>query len=87
MHDLLFRRQKALADNDLRRYAAELGLDAEAFGGDRRSPAVRAGSAATWREGWPVARCAAGRRCSSTASSIAGHTDAQTLLAALAARR
>jgi len=40
MHDLLFRRQKALADNDLRRYAAELGLDAEAFEGDRRSPAV-----------------------------------------------
>ena len=40
MPDLLFRRQKALADNDLRRYAAELGLDAEAFEGDRRSPAV-----------------------------------------------
>src|ERR1700730_7019166 len=31
MHDLLFRRQQALADDDLRRYAAELGLDVAAF--------------------------------------------------------
>jgi len=31
MHDLLFHRQKALADDDLRRYAGELGLDGGAF--------------------------------------------------------
>jgi protein-disulfide isomerase len=35
MHDLLFRRQQALADDDLRRYAAELGLDPERFDRDR----------------------------------------------------
>src|SRR5947209_15656799 len=29
MHDALFHRQKALEDDDLRRYATELGLDVE----------------------------------------------------------
>ena len=32
MHDLLFRRQRALEHEDLRRYASELGLDAVRFG-------------------------------------------------------
>lgn len=41
MHDLLFRRQKALADADLRRYADELGLDVERFDEDLRSEAAR----------------------------------------------
>jgi protein-disulfide isomerase len=41
MHDLLFRRQKALADADLRRYAVELGLDAERFDEDMRGEAAR----------------------------------------------
>ena len=40
MHGLLFHRQKALADDDLRRYAAELGLDVSRFDRDRSSPAV-----------------------------------------------
>ncbi|HEY5989570.1 MAG TPA: DsbA family protein [Streptosporangiaceae bacterium] len=35
MHELLFHRQKALADDDLRRYAAELGLDVTRFDRDR----------------------------------------------------
>jgi protein-disulfide isomerase len=35
MHELLFHRQKALEDDDLRRYAGELGLDAERFERDR----------------------------------------------------
>jgi protein-disulfide isomerase len=35
MHDALFRRQKALEDDDLRRYAGELGLDVERFDSDR----------------------------------------------------
>jgi protein-disulfide isomerase len=42
LHELLFHRQKALADGDLRRYAAQAGLDVAAFGRDRASPAVRA---------------------------------------------
>jgi protein-disulfide isomerase len=40
MHELLFHRQKALEDDDLRRYAAQLGLDVTAFDRDRASAAV-----------------------------------------------
>jgi protein-disulfide isomerase len=40
MHELLFRRQKALEDGDLRGYAAQLGLDSTAFERDRSSKAV-----------------------------------------------
>jgi protein-disulfide isomerase len=35
MHDTLFHRQKALEDDDLRRYAADLGLDLARFDRDR----------------------------------------------------
>ena len=40
MHELLFHRQKALGDDDLRRHAAQLGLDVAAFDRDRASIAV-----------------------------------------------
>jgi protein-disulfide isomerase len=40
MHELLFHRQKALGDDDLRSYAAELGLDPERFESDRLSEPV-----------------------------------------------
>jgi protein-disulfide isomerase len=40
MHELLFHRQKALGDGDLRRYAVQLGLDAAVFDRDRASIAV-----------------------------------------------
>jgi protein-disulfide isomerase len=40
MHGLLFHRQKALEDDDLRRYAAGLGLDMTAFDRDRAATAV-----------------------------------------------
>jgi protein-disulfide isomerase len=40
MHELLFHRQKALEDGDLRRYAIQLGLDVEDFDRDRASTAV-----------------------------------------------
>jgi protein-disulfide isomerase len=40
MHELLFHRQKALEDGDLRGYAARLGLDGAAFDRDRASSAV-----------------------------------------------
>src|SRR5437762_2010495 len=42
MHELLFHRQKALEDGDLRRYAAQLGLDVAAFDRDRASIEVAA---------------------------------------------
>jgi len=40
MHELLFDRQKALEDGDLRGYAARLGLDAAPFDRDRAGTAV-----------------------------------------------
>ena len=40
MHELLFHRQHALADHDLRRYADELGLDLARFDVDRGGEAV-----------------------------------------------
>jgi protein-disulfide isomerase len=39
-HDLLFHRQKALEDDDLRGYASELGLDVERFDIDRTAEAA-----------------------------------------------
>jgi protein-disulfide isomerase len=40
MHELLFHRQTALEDDDLRRYAAELGLDVARFDSDWAGAAV-----------------------------------------------
>jgi protein-disulfide isomerase len=40
MHELLFHRQKALEDDDLRAYAAKLELDVARFDQDRLSPDV-----------------------------------------------
>ena len=40
MHALLFHRQKALEDDDLRRYAGQAGLDVARFGRDRTGRAV-----------------------------------------------
>jgi protein-disulfide isomerase len=40
MHQLLFHRQTALEDDDLRSYAAELGLDVSRFDADRGGEAV-----------------------------------------------
>jgi protein-disulfide isomerase len=42
MHKLLFHRQKAPEDGDLRRYAVQLGLDVAAFDRDKADPAVLA---------------------------------------------
>jgi protein-disulfide isomerase len=40
MHELLFHRQKALEDDDLRRYAADLGVETDRFDRDRRAGTV-----------------------------------------------
>ena len=42
MHELLFQRQHALEDDDLRRYAGQLGLDVERFDLDRSGADVLA---------------------------------------------
>ena len=41
MHEVLFHHQKALADDDLRRYAVDLELDVGLFDADRTGAAVR----------------------------------------------
>jgi protein-disulfide isomerase len=41
MHELLFHRQQALEDDDLRQYAGQLGLDIGRFDQDRVGPDVR----------------------------------------------
>jgi protein-disulfide isomerase len=51
MHDLLFHRQKALEDDDLRRYADEVGLDVERFDRDRSGEAVFARIERDFRSG------------------------------------
>jgi protein-disulfide isomerase len=40
MHDVLYHRQTALEDDDLHRYAGELGLDLERFDEDRAGEAA-----------------------------------------------
>src|SRR5205807_858401 len=40
MHELLFHRQKALTEQDLRHYGAELGLEPQSFDADRRGAGV-----------------------------------------------
>ena len=40
LHELLFRRQQALEEDDLRRYAAQLGLDTARFDRDRAGTGV-----------------------------------------------
>jgi hypothetical protein len=74
MHELLFHRQKALEDADLRGYAAQLGPDVAAFDRDRSGAACWSGSSATSTAAWPRARSSARRRCSSTAWCTAAAT-------------
>jgi hypothetical protein len=74
MHELLFHRQKALEDGDLRRYAAQLGLDVAAFDRDRAGTAVAARIRRMWTAAWPRARCSAPPPCSSTVSCTAAAT-------------
>jgi hypothetical protein len=68
MHELLFHRQKALKDDDLQGYASQLELDVARFDQDRFSPQVMRRIGGTSRAGSLRVRCAAPRRCSSTAS-------------------
>ena len=74
MHELLFHRQKALEDGDLRGYAAQLGLDVAAFDRDRASVAVLERIQRDVDSGWRRARCSAPPRCSSTVSCTAAAT-------------
>ena len=53
MHELLFHRQKAHEDGDLRRYAAQLGLDLTAFNRDRASAAMLGRIQRNVEAAWP----------------------------------
>lgn len=68
MHDLLFHRQKALEDKDLRRCGAELGLNLGRFDTDRRSEPALDRVERDFRAESNQGRCAVRRRCSLTAS-------------------
>ena len=57
MHELLFHRQKALEDDDLVRYAGELGLDVARSSASGPAPRCSAAFAVTSRAGSPPARC------------------------------
>ena len=74
MHELLFHRQKALEDGDLRGYAAQLGLDVAAFDRDRASTAVADRIRRDVDSGLARARCSAPPPCSSTAWCTAAAT-------------
>ena len=74
MHELLFHRQKALEDGDLRGYAAQLGLDMAAFERDRSSKAVLERIQRDVDSGLASGQVSAPRPCSSTVSSTAAAT-------------
>ena len=74
LHELLFRRRKALEDGDLRGYAVQLGLDVAAFDHDKAGPAVLARIRRDLDSGRASARCWRGPLCSSTASCTAAAT-------------
>jgi protein-disulfide isomerase len=84
MHELLYHRQKALGDDDLRRYASELGLDLAHFDRDRTSEAalerirrdVRSGLASREVRGTPTLFI--------DGALHRGAYDAESLLAAIA---
>ena len=74
MHEMLFHRQKALEDGDLRRYASELGLDVGRSETIEAAKWSSSGSSEISGAGSNLARCVALRRCSSTASCISAAT-------------
>ena len=74
MHELLFRRQKALEDGDLRGYAAQLGLDVAAFDRDRAGRTVLERIQRDVDSGLASARYSAPPPCSSTAPCTATAT-------------
>jgi protein-disulfide isomerase len=84
MHELLFHRQKALAEDDLRGYAAELGLDLERFERDRSGAAVLERIQRDVRSGEATGEVLGTPTIFIDGSVHRGSYDAEALLAALA---
>ena len=74
MHELLFHRQKALEDGDLREYAAQVGLDVTAFDTDRASAVVADRIRRDVDSGLASGQVSAPPPCSSTAWCTAAAT-------------
>ena len=74
MHELLFHRQKALEDEDLRRYGPSSGSTSGSSTATEAARRCSTGSSGTSGAGSSQGRCVAPRRCSSTASCISAAT-------------
>ena len=84
MHETMFHRQKALEDDDLRRYAGELGLDLVQFDRDRAGAAAFERVERDYRSGLESGRVLGTPTLFIEAVVHEGAFDAKTLLAALA---
>ena len=84
MHDVLFHRQKALEDDDLRRYADELGLDLVRFDRDRAGEAAFERVERDYRSGLESGQVLGTPTLFIDAVVHEGAFDAETLLAGLA---
>jgi len=84
MHDLLFHRQKALEDDDLRRYAGEVGLDLAGFDRDRAGETVLERVERDFRSGLETGQVLGTPTLFIDGVLHEGGLDAETLLAALA---
>jgi protein-disulfide isomerase len=83
MHDTLFHRQQALEDEDLIRYATELGLDPAAFDRDRGGEAVLERIERDFRSGLESGQVLGTPTLFIDGEFHDGAFDADTLLAAL----
>ena len=87
MHDSLYHHQKALEDDDLRRYASEFGLDLERFDRDRVGEATLDRVARDYRTGMESGRVLGTPTLFINGALHPGGFDAETLLSALSESR
>ncbi|HEY4827051.1 MAG TPA: DsbA family protein [Solirubrobacteraceae bacterium] len=83
MHDVLFHRQQALEDDDLRRYAGELGLDLDRFDRDWAGEAAPKRVERDYRSGLESGQVLGTPTLFIDGVVHEGGFDAETLLAAL----
>lgn len=83
MHETLFHHQKALEDEDLRRYASELGLDLNRFDRDRSGEAALERVERDFRSGLQTGQVLGTPTLFIDGVVHEGAFDAETLLAAL----
>jgi protein-disulfide isomerase len=83
MHDTLFHRQQALEDDDLRRYAEDLGLDLRRFDADRAGDAALERVERDYRSGRESGQVFGTPTLFIDGRLLDGAFDTKTLLAAL----